>query len=103
MGDITIRQYDLSDLEGCRALWVELTQRHREIYNDPTIGGDSPGLYFDKHLAQTGSKCLWVGSSRRGDRTCPVEPHGRGGQEAEGTLSQREARGSEPGGDLFLL
>jgi ribosomal protein S18 acetylase RimI-like enzyme len=64
MGDITIRQYDLSDLEGCRALWVELTQRHREIYNDPTIGGDSPGLYFDKHLAQTGSKCLWVAEDR---------------------------------------
>ena len=65
MGDVTIRQYDLSDLEVCRALWVELTQRHREIYNDPTIGGDSPGLYFDKHLAQIGSKRLWV-AERRG-------------------------------------
>jgi ribosomal protein S18 acetylase RimI-like enzyme len=60
MTGITIRQYHPSDLEECRALWVELTQRHREIYNDPTIGGDNPGLYFDKHLARVGPGRLWV-------------------------------------------
>jgi ribosomal protein S18 acetylase RimI-like enzyme len=41
-------------------LWVELTQRHREIYDDPSIGGDDPGLYFDEHLARVGPERLWV-------------------------------------------
>lgn len=60
MTDITIGPYSPSDLEPCRALWVELTQRHREIYDDPAIGGDTPGLYFDEHLARVGPERLWV-------------------------------------------
>jgi len=60
MSDVTIRPYYTSDLDRCRTLWIELTQRHREIYHDPTIGGDNPGLYFDKHLARVGPECLWV-------------------------------------------
>ena len=60
MTGITIRQYHPSDLEECRALWVELTQRHGELYNDPTIRGDTPGLYFDKHLARVGPEHIWV-------------------------------------------
>jgi ribosomal protein S18 acetylase RimI-like enzyme len=60
MSDVVIRQYHPSDLEECRTLWVELTQRHRELYNDPTIGGDTPGFYFDKHLARVGPEWLWV-------------------------------------------
>lgn len=60
MNETTIRQYRPSDLDPCRRLWVELTQRHREIYNDPTIGGESPGFYFDRHLAQVGPDRLWV-------------------------------------------
>jgi ribosomal protein S18 acetylase RimI-like enzyme len=60
MTGITIRQYHPSDLEPCRALWAELTQRHREIYNDSTIGGDTPGLHFDKHLARVGPEHIWV-------------------------------------------
>lgn len=28
MTGVTIRQYHPADLEPCRALWVELTQRH---------------------------------------------------------------------------
>jgi hypothetical protein len=50
MSDITIRPYGDSDLEPCRTLWAELTRRHREIYGDPSIGGDDPGAYFDDHL-----------------------------------------------------
>jgi ribosomal protein S18 acetylase RimI-like enzyme len=60
MADVTIRAYGPSDLEPCRALWVELTQRHREIYDEPNIGGDTPGLYFDEHLARVGPGRLWV-------------------------------------------
>jgi N-acetylglutamate synthase-like GNAT family acetyltransferase len=55
-----IRPYSAADLEPCRALWEELTQHHREIYDDPTIGGDTPGLYFDQHLARVGPERLWV-------------------------------------------
>ncbi len=57
---IKIRQYKSSDLERCRSLWAEMTQRHRDIYDDPSIGGDNPGLEFDKHLDQVGPKRIWV-------------------------------------------
>jgi GNAT superfamily N-acetyltransferase len=60
MREGTIRPYDPSDLEACRALWVELTERHREIYEAPSIGGDDPGLFFDEHLTRVGSERLWV-------------------------------------------
>ncbi len=30
------------------------------IYQDPTIGGEHPEDYFDKHLAKVGSNQLWV-------------------------------------------
>jgi ribosomal protein S18 acetylase RimI-like enzyme len=56
----TIRAYHPSDLEACRLLWRELTERHREIYGDPSIGGDEPGMHFDEHLARVGSDRLWV-------------------------------------------
>jgi GNAT superfamily N-acetyltransferase len=40
-----------------------MTQRHRDIYDDPTIGGASPGLEFDKHLSLVGSERIWVATS----------------------------------------
>ena len=55
-----IRQYSSSDLIHCRSLWEELTQHHREIYNDPFIGGKEPGLYFDKHLERVGPELIWL-------------------------------------------
>ncbi len=55
-----IRPYTPADLEACRSLWVDLTQRHRDIYEDPSIGGESPGLYFDRHLARVGADHIWV-------------------------------------------
>ncbi|MHA2427017.1 MAG: N-acetyltransferase family protein [Candidatus Hermodarchaeia archaeon] len=57
---ITIRKYRDNDRVACRALWRELTEWHREIYEDSKIGGEQPGLYFDKHLAAVGVNCLWV-------------------------------------------
>jgi N-acetylglutamate synthase-like GNAT family acetyltransferase len=57
----TIREYRPDDLEGCRELWRQLTQRHRDIYDDPTIGGDDPGPYFDEHyLVDDKPAKLWV-------------------------------------------
>jgi GNAT superfamily N-acetyltransferase len=56
----SVRNYREDDREQCRSLWRELTEWHREIYQDPTIGGEHPEDYFDKHLAKVGSERLWV-------------------------------------------
>ncbi len=42
-----IRDYAPADLPVCRELWRALNRRHREIYDDLTIGGDDPGMEFD--------------------------------------------------------
>lgn len=41
-------------------LWGELTDAHRVIYDDLSIGGDEPGRYFDKHLSRTGQDRIWI-------------------------------------------
>ena len=55
-----LRPYQPSDLESCRALWRELTQRHRDIYDDPMIGGSDSGGEFDLHLARPQLAGIWV-------------------------------------------
>lgn len=60
---MVIRVYRPSDLHGCRALWAEMNQRHRDIYGDPTIGGENPELEFDNHLARVGPGLIWVAES----------------------------------------
>ena len=55
-----VRKYQSIDMEQCRSLWRELTEWHREIYQDPNIGGVHPEDYFDKHLAKVGPDNLWV-------------------------------------------
>jgi GNAT superfamily N-acetyltransferase len=57
---LIIRNYRDDDREQCRSLWRELTEWHREIYQDQTIGGEHPEDYFDKHLAKVGPERLWV-------------------------------------------
>ena len=58
--DTTIREYRQRDYPTCRALWVELTERHRHIYGDPAIGGDDPGRGFDEYLANADRRATWV-------------------------------------------
>jgi GNAT superfamily N-acetyltransferase len=65
MGDrsdqVKIRNYYQSDdLAACRALWVELTEWHRQIYDSPQIGGTDPGRKFDEHLEQVGRERIWL-------------------------------------------
>jgi N-acetylglutamate synthase-like GNAT family acetyltransferase len=57
---MTVRGYRDSDRDACRALWVELTQWHRDIYAAPQIGGDDPAAAFDEHLALVGAENIWV-------------------------------------------
>jgi len=55
-----IRSYRGNDLAACRSLWAEVVQRHRDIYDDQSIGGSDPGLEFDKHLHRIGQSAIWV-------------------------------------------
>jgi len=57
---VTIREYTPADVEACRDLWRALTQRHRDIYGDPSIGGADPGMEFDQHLTHRRLSKLWV-------------------------------------------
>lgn len=57
---VEIRDFSSADLESCRKLWFELTEAHRVIYDDPTIGGQDPGAYFDKHLQLVGPERIWI-------------------------------------------
>ncbi len=57
---MTVRGYRDADRDACRALWVELTQTHRDLYAAPEIGGDDPGSYFDEHLELVGPENVWV-------------------------------------------
>lgn len=58
--NLVIRNYEPRDLAACRQLWLELTEWHRGIYDSPHIGGDNPGLFFDKHLDQVGPDNIWI-------------------------------------------
>jgi N-acetylglutamate synthase-like GNAT family acetyltransferase len=60
MTPFTIRLYTPSDLESCRVLWAELTDHHRMLYGDPTIGGSEPGMYFDQYLHLPGLAKVWI-------------------------------------------
>ena len=55
-----VREYRSADLQACRLLWVQLVEHHREIYSDPTIGGDDPGAGFDDYLALPDRVITWV-------------------------------------------
>jgi GNAT superfamily N-acetyltransferase len=57
---VSVRSYRDADREACRALWVELTDWHRELYAAPEIGGEDPGAAFDEHLERVGPENLWV-------------------------------------------
>ena len=56
--EVLVRSYAAGDYDAGRSLWAELTEYHRSIYGDPSIGGDDPGAGFDDYLAEP----HWVGS-----------------------------------------
>lgn len=58
--DVVVRDYAPADHAACRSLWVELTEHHRRIYEDPSIGGDDPGRAFDDYLATPERGASWV-------------------------------------------
>lgn len=58
--DLTVRPYRESDYPACRDLWAQLTEHHRRLYEDPTIGGNDPGAGFDDYLAAPERIGTWV-------------------------------------------
>lgn len=58
--NVGIRDYAPGDYSACRLLWVELTEYHRRIYEDPSIGGHDPGVGFDDYLATPQRVSSWV-------------------------------------------
>lgn len=64
MPAVIVRDYAEGDYSACRSLWAELTEYHRGIYGDPSIGGDDPGAGFDAYLAGPERLGSWVADSR---------------------------------------
>lgn len=62
--EVIVRDYADGDYGACRSLWAELTEYHRGIYGDPSIGGDDPGAGIDDYLAEPRRAGSWVAESR---------------------------------------
>ncbi len=65
-GPARVRGYDSGDRDACRALWVELTTWHRDLYQAPEIGGSDPGRLFDGHLTRVGPEHVWIAETEEG-------------------------------------
>lgn len=87
-----IRAYEDRDLHACRALWRELTQWHRELYEDTTIGGDQPELGFDSYVEEFGRERVWVAEQERVVALAGLIVRGRNG-ELEPVVVDARARG----------
>jgi GNAT superfamily N-acetyltransferase len=61
---VVVRDYAGGDYDACRALWAELTEYHRRIYGDSSVGGDDPGSGFDDYLAELRRVGSWVAEAR---------------------------------------
>jgi GNAT superfamily N-acetyltransferase len=57
---VVVRDYAPGDYSACRMLWAELTEHHRRLYEDPSVGGGNPGDGFDDYLAAQERVASWV-------------------------------------------
>jgi GNAT superfamily N-acetyltransferase len=91
-----VRAYREDDRDACRALWRELTQTHRDLYEDESIGGQGDlGDYFDEHLDRAGAERVWVAERAGrvvGFTSLLLHSEGRAG-ELEPIVVARDARG----------
>ncbi|HKT00460.1 MAG TPA: GNAT family N-acetyltransferase [Rugosimonospora sp.] len=62
---VTIRPYRPLDHRACRELWAELAEAHREIYQDPAVGGADPGAGFEEYLTRLDLAGVWVAEHER--------------------------------------
>ena len=80
----TIRRYRPEDLEQCRSLWTDLTEWHRQLYADESIGGARSGL--------RASTRTWRRSGRSGSssRSCDGRVVAPGGNDRRGRKVELE-------------
>lgn len=57
---VSIREFEARDADRCRDLWRCLVQRHRDLYDDPALGGPDPGAELDAYLENPRLHRLWV-------------------------------------------
>lgn len=57
---VVVRGYRPSDHLACRALWTQLVDVHRELYDDPAFGGRDPGAAFEEYLTRLDLTGMWV-------------------------------------------
>ncbi|MFY1674288.1 GNAT family N-acetyltransferase [Plantactinospora sp. WMMB334] len=60
MAATAIRPYRPADHRAGRRLWAELTEQHRELYEDPGYGGADPGAAFEEYLTRLDLSGVWV-------------------------------------------
>ena len=60
MAEPLVREYEERDRDACRQLWAQLTQWHRDLYDDQSIGGDDPAGWFDRYLEEKQPVAVWV-------------------------------------------
>jgi GNAT superfamily N-acetyltransferase len=79
--EVIVREYAEGDYGACRSLWAQLTEYHRSIYGDPSIGGDDAGAGFDGYLAEPRRLGSWVAESHGGViGLTGLFDHGRSGE-----------------------
>lgn len=57
---VTIRPFRPLDHRACRELWAELTEQHRQLYDDPAFGGHDPGAAFEDYMTRLDLSGMWV-------------------------------------------
>jgi GNAT superfamily N-acetyltransferase len=57
---VVVRAFREDDRAACRGLFSALTEHHRVLYQDPTIGGEDPGRGFDDYLGFPNLAAVWV-------------------------------------------
>jgi GNAT superfamily N-acetyltransferase len=55
-----VREYEERDRDACRGLWAQLTQWHRDLYDDQSIGGEDLEGWFDRYLEERRPVAVWV-------------------------------------------
>lgn len=102
MAESGIREYEERDRSACRALWAELTQWHRDLYGDQSIGGEDPAGWFDRYLEEKQPVAVWVAEleGRVVGFTGALQLEGGTRYELEPIVVERDVRGRGVGDAL---
>lgn len=78
---LALRTYLPTDAPACKALFEQLFEAHRRLYNDPSIGRRGPAYELGRLLRRSGARNTWVAT--RGGRVVGLMgllPHQRYGE-----------------------